>query len=115
MENKTIIIGLGVLAVGGFLAWKYLKEPTTTTEEPTNEPINEPINEPTNEPINKPSSGGYKLSTPQEDVIVKPPTSLNTKAGGNTPVQGITIDPNKMASPKAPFVKAKIMKEQKNY
>jgi hypothetical protein len=98
MENKTIFIGLGVLAVGGFLAWKYFKKPITTIEEPTNEPIN------------KPSSGGYKLSTPQEDAIIKPSTTLNTKAGGNSPVQGLVVDPNKMASEKPPFVNASVMK-----
>lgn len=107
MELKNVIIGVGVLAVGGFLAWKYLKQPTTTTEEPTSEPT------PTNKSNSKGSvqtQEGTKLSTPQEDVAVKPPTTLNTKVGGSTPVKGITIDPNALASAKSPFVTASVMK-----
>ena len=107
MELKNVIIGVGVLAVGGFLAWKYLRKSDTVSQEPTK--ANDTNDEPT-------KSGGLqtqkgtKLSTPQEDVVVKSPTSVNTQAGGNAPVKGITIDPNKMASPKSSFVNASVMK-----
>jgi hypothetical protein len=100
MEIKNVIIGVGVLAVGGYLAWKYLKKPNIPTEEPIIEP----------KKSGKISQESTKLSTSDEDVNVKPPTNLNTKAGGSTPVKGITIDPNVLASAKSPFVTASVMK-----
>lgn len=101
MELKNVIIGVGVLAVGGYLALKYLKKSNKSSEEPTSEP--------------KTSRGlqtqeGTRLLTPQEEVNIKPPASTNTMVGGSSPVKGITIDPNALASVKSPFVTASVMK-----
>jgi hypothetical protein len=115
MENKTIFLGLGVLAVGGFLAWKYLKQPTINAEEPTNEPTTENPTNPTNTTGAQTTAQGLKLGNEKPKVEdkadVKPATNVNTKAGGSTPVKGFAVDPNKMASAKSPFVNAKIMKD----
>ena len=116
MEIKNVIIGVGVLAVGGYLALRYFKNKGTSSEEPTNEPTSEPTEEPTpnvpstNQSAEQTTAQGLKLGNKQQKVEtisnVKPPT--NTKLGGSTPVKAFEDNPTKA---KAPFVNAKIMKD----
>jgi hypothetical protein len=114
MENKTIFLGLGVLAIGGYLAFKYLKQTNISTEEPTNEPTNGNAPNTTNQAGAQTTAQGLKLGNEKPKVEdksdIKPPTNVNTKAGGSTPVKGIVVDPNKMASAKSPFVNVSVMK-----
>jgi len=104
MENKTIFIGLGALAIGGYLALRYFKNKGTSSEEPT------PNVPSTNQTAEQTTAQGLKFSNQQpivqEKANVKPPTNLNTKAGGSTPVKAYQSNPTK-----APFVNAKIMKD----
>jgi hypothetical protein len=110
MENKTIFLGLGVIAIGGYLALRYFKNKGTSSQEPTNE---NPTNT-TNQTGAETTAQGLKLGNEKPKVEnksdIKPPTNVNTKAGGSTPVKGITIDPNVLASAKSPFVTASVMK-----
>jgi hypothetical protein len=112
MESKNIIIGVGVLAIGGYLAYKYFKKPTGQENENSE---NESANSTKNQTAQEVTSQGLKLGETKEKIQevadVKPSSSTTTMAGGNTPVKGITIDPNKISSSKAPFVNAKIMKD----
>lgn len=78
METRNILIGVGVLAIGGFLAWKFLKKPTITPK----------VEESTN-----------------ENEVVSPKKTLETKVGGSTPVKGFVTNVNK-----SPFVSASLMK-----
>ena len=85
METRTIIIGVGVLAIGGFLAWKFLKKesPIKINEEPTSS---------------------------NQDEVISDKKALQTLVGGNKPVQGFVANPT-ASSNKSPFVNASVMKD----
>jgi hypothetical protein len=108
MENKTIFLGLGVLAVGGYLALRYFKNKGTSLQDPTNG--NAPNT--TNQTGAQTTAQGLKLGEgnqiEEQNASVITPT--NVKAGGSTPVKGIVVDPNQMASAKSPFVNVSVMK-----
>lgn len=111
METKNIIIGVGVLAVGGFLAWKFLKKPAEpNNEQPTNEPMSGVPPNYTAQQSTEIAKSLSKPTTPQSNAGSKPPTDTKSKAQvGGKPVQGFGINPNESSS-KSPFVNASVMK-----
>lgn len=108
METRTIILGVGVLAIGGFLAWKFLGKQTSSqsSEQPSNEPKNQTAEETTRIGL---ELGKNKPAIPIDNAGEKPSSSVNTKLGGSKPVQGFAMNPN-LTSNKSPFVNASVMK-----